>query len=276
MKKWFAALLMITMLVVAGCGNGGDSNSSAGKSNSNSTIQKVIKAKKLVIGTNPGYFPFEMVDSKGKFIGYDIDVAQAIADNLGVKLEVKQYGFDGLVPALQTGEIDMIFAGMSITGERALAVSFANPYYKTGQAIMLQSKNNTIKSYEDLDKKGTKIAAQIATTGSLISKDMFKNAEIKDYEDFPAAALALQSGQVDAVIYDEPAIQVYNLQHVGKVKKLEGVISADNLGLAVQKNDFESVQWLNSFLHSYIDSPAELQSRAKWFENSDWLTTVKE
>ncbi|MBK3495607.1 transporter substrate-binding domain-containing protein [Viridibacillus sp. YIM B01967] len=276
MKKWLAALMMITMLIVAGCGNGGDSGSTAGASNNNSTIQKVIKAKKLVVGTNPGYYPFEMVDTKGKFIGYDIDVAQAIADNLGVKLEVKQYGFDGLVPALQTGEIDMIFAGMSITGERALAVSFANPYYKTGQSIMLQANDNTTKSYEDLDKKGTKIATQIATTGSLLAKGIYKNAEIKDFEDFPAAALALQSGQVDAVIYDEPAIQVYNLQQKGKVKKMDGVISADNLGLAVQKNDFESLQWLNSFLHSYIDSPAELESRAKWFEKSDWLTTVKE
>lgn len=271
MKKWLAALLMITVLIVAGC-----SNDSGGVSTENSTLQKVLKNKKLVIGMSSGYFPFDMKDPKGDFVGYDVDFANALGKALGVDVEYKQFTFDGLIPALQTGEVDMIFAGMTIRGDRALAVSFANPYFKTGQAVMLPGSDTKTKTWQELDVKGNKIAVGIGTTGALLAKDVFKNAEVLDFEDFPAAAAALGSGKANAVVYDEPAIAVWNLKNAGQVKALEGLISSENLGIAIKKNDFETVQWVNSFLNSYIESPAELASRHKWFETSDWLSEVVE
>ncbi|WP_391120033.1 transporter substrate-binding domain-containing protein [Psychrobacillus sp. L3] len=272
MKKWLAALLMITVLMVAGCSN----DSGGGVSTENSTLQKVLKNKKLVIGMSSGYFPFDMKDPKGDFVGYDVDFANALGKALGVKVEYKQFTFDGLIPALQTGEIDMIFAGMTIRGDRALAVSFANPYFKTGQAVMLPASDKKTKTWQDLDVKGNKIAVGIGTTGALLAKDVFKNAEILDFEDFPAAAAAMSLGKANAVVYDEPAIAVWNLKNAGQVQALEGLISSENLGIAVKKNDFETVQWINSFLNSYIESPSELASRHKWFETSDWLSEVVE
>lgn len=272
MKKWFAVLGMSLALLVAGC-----SDDSAGTDGGQkSTIQSILKNKKLVVGTAPGYFPFDMKDKDGKFVGYDMDTAEAIGKALGVKVEYKQFGFDGLIPALQTGEIDMIFGGMTIRGDRALAVSFSNPYYKTGQALMVPSSDTSTKSWEDLDTKGTKVAVSLGTTGALLAKDLFKNAEVLDFEDFPGAATAMQQGQADAVLYDEPGITVWKLRNSDSVTHIEGLISSENLGIAVRKNDFESIQWLNSFLQSYIESPAELASREKWFENNEWLTEVEE
>lgn len=269
MKKWLAALLMITVLVIAGC-----SNDSGGGTSDNTTLPKILKNKKLVIGMSTGYFPFDMKDPSGKFVGYDADTAEALAKALGVEVEYKQFTFDGLIPALQTGEIDMVFAGMTIRGDRALAVSFANPYFQTGQAVMLPSSDTKTQTWQDLDVKGNKIAVGIGTTGALLAKEVYKNAEVLDFEDFPSAAAAMAQGKANGIVYDEPAIAVWNLKNAGQVRQLEGLISSENLGIAVKKNDFEMVQWINSFLNSYIGSPAELASRHKWFETSEWLSEV--
>ncbi|MCK1995763.1 amino acid ABC transporter substrate-binding protein, PAAT family [Paenisporosarcina quisquiliarum] len=272
MKKWLVAVLMITMLIIAGCSN----DSGGGVSTENSTIQKVLKEKKLIIGMSSGYFPFDMKNPDGDFVGYDVDFANALGEALGVKVEYKQFTFDGLIPALQTGEVDMIFAGMTITGSRALAVSFADPYFQTGQAVMVPGDDTQTKTWQELDVKGTKIAVGIGTTGALLAKDVFKNAEIMDFEDFPAAAAAMAQGQAAAVVYDEPAIAVWKLRNGDAVNQLEGLISTENLGIAIKKNDFETIQWVNSFLSSYLGSPSELASRAKWFESSEWLDEVVE
>ncbi|MBO0601273.1 transporter substrate-binding domain-containing protein [Sporosarcina sp. E16_3] len=271
MKKWLTATLMIAVLLIAGCSKDG-----GGVSTEASALQNVAKNKKLVIGMSPGYFPFDMKDPKGNFVGYDVDTANAIGKWLGVPVEYKQFTFDGLIPALQTGEIDMVLAGMTIRGDRALAVSFSNPYYKTGQALMVPAKDSSTKSWEELDVKGKKIAVGIGTTGALLAKDLFKNAEIMDFEEFPSAATAMSQGQADAVLYDEPAIAVWKLRNGDQVRHVDGLISSENLGIAVKKNDIESILWLNSFLANYIDSPAELASRNKWFETSDWLNEVVE
>lgn len=271
MKKWLAAVLMISVLIIAGC-----SNNSGGVSTENSTIQKVLKEKKLVIGMSPGYFPFDMKDPKGDFVGYDVDTANALAAALGkdIKVEFKQFTFDGLIPALRTGEVDMVFAGMTIRGDRALAVSFADPYFQTGQAVMVPGTDKTTKTWQDLDVKGKKIAVGIGTTGALLAKDVFKNAQILDFEEFPSAAAAMAQGEADGVVYDEPAIAVWKLKNGDSVREIEELISTENLGIAIQKNDFDTIQWVNSFLNSYLGSPTELASRTKWFETSDWLNEV--
>ncbi|MFJ5769589.1 transporter substrate-binding domain-containing protein [Psychrobacillus sp. NPDC093180] len=274
MKKWLAAVLMITMLIIAGCSN----DSGGGVSTENSTIQKVLKEKKLVIGMSPGYFPFDMKDPNGDFVGYDVDTANALAAALGkdIKVEFKQFTFDGLVPALRTGEVDMVFAGMTIRGDRALAVSFSDPYFQTGQAVMVPGTDTTTKTWQDLDVAGNKIAVGIGTTGALLAKDVFKNAQILDFEEFPSAAAAMAQGEADGVVYDEPAIAVWKLKNGDSVRAIEDLISTENLGIALQKNDIDTIQWVNSFLDSYLGSPAELTSREKWFETSDWLSEVVE
>lgn len=276
MKKSLIVLLLVMSIVLTACG-GGDSGKAG--TTGESTIDRVRKAGKLVVGTATGYAPFEMVNMKDEFVGYDIDTAKAIGKALDVKVEFKEYSFDGLIAALQVGEIDMIISGMTITGPRALSVSFPNPYYQTKQVVLLPEKDKTTKSWKELDKKGNKIATIIGTTGQILAKANFKNAEFKDYREMPAAALAMLSGQLDAVIYDESSVRIWQKEN-GKSRILDEDISAENLGIAVAHNDLVTVQWLNSFLYSYLGGPQELASRSYWFESDDWYgdinTKVKE
>jgi polar amino acid transport system substrate-binding protein len=270
MKKAFLLLLSFVLLLVTGC-----SQSATTTPKEKSTIEKVLDKKKLVIGTAPGYLPFEMKDKQGNFIGYDIDLGNAIAKALKVDVEFKQYEFSGLIPALQTGDIDMVIAGMTIRGDRALSVSFANPYYATGQVLMVPKKDTTTKKWEDLDQPGKKIGVSQGTTGALLAKQLFKKATVADFQDFPAASMAVSQGQADAVLYDEPGIRIYEAMQPDSVRGIYDLISAENLGIAVKLNDLNSVQWLNSFLESYHNSPADLASVNKWFKSKDWMDTVE-
>lgn len=264
MKK-IVSLVVVTLLlfsVLVGC-----SQQAGTGTTEKSTVEKVLANKKLVVGTAPGYLPFEMKDTQGNFIGYDIDLGKAIGASLGVPVEFKQYSFSALIPALQTGEIDMLIAGMTIRGDRALAVSFSDPYYATGQVLMLPSSDTVTTSWQDLDVAGKKIAASQGTTGALLAKQLFKNATVVDFDDFPTAAMALTQGQADGIVYDEPGVRIYEVMQKESVRGVYDLISAENLGIAVKHNDFATVQWLNSFLQAYIDSPAELASREMWFNS---------
>lgn len=236
-----------------------------------STIDKILSEKKIVIGTSPGYLPFEMLDKQNNFIGYDIDLGRAIAKALGVEVEFRQFEFSGLIPALQTGEIDMLIAGMTIRGDRALAVSFPNPYYATGQVVMVSARDTSTKSWQDLDTPDKKIALSQGTTGALLTKAIFKQAQILDFPTFPEAAAALVQGAADAIVYDEPGIRMYEVMHKDSVRGIYDLISRENLGIAVRLNDFPTIQWVNSFLQFYVGSPEELASRAKWFESTAWM-----
>ncbi|MCF7935816.1 MAG: transporter substrate-binding domain-containing protein [Synergistales bacterium] len=241
-----------------------------------STIDKVLEEKKIVIGTAPGYLPFEMKDGEGNFMGYDVDLGRAIAEDLGVEVEFKQFEFSGLIPALQVGEIDLLIAGMTIRGDRALAVSFPDPYYATGQVVMVPAGDSTTESWEDLDKPGKRIALSQGTTGALLAKEIFDEAQILDFPTFPEAAAALVQGAADGIIYDEPGVRMYEAMHPESVRGIYDLISCENLGIGVRHNDFATIQWLNSFQQNYLGSPEELASRAKWFESTEWMEKMEQ
>lgn len=273
MKKVISIIMVVVLLFsIVGCSSGASSSTSTTKEAS--TLDKIKQNKKIVIGTAPGYMPFEMKDTNGNYIGYDIDLGNAIGKALGVEVEWKQYEFSGLIPALQTGDIDILVAGMTIRGDRALAVSFSDPYYSTGQILMLPIGDTETKSWQDLDKPGNKIAVSQGTTGALLAKQIYKQAEVIDYADFPTAGMALIQGKVNGIVYDEPGIKQFVIMNEGKLKSINDLISAENLGMAVKLNDLEMVQWLNSFLYSYRNSPDDLASIEKWFNSTDWISTV--
>src|SRR5690606_13400061 len=112
------------------------------------------------------------------------------------------------------------------------------------------------------------------TTGHLLAKSIFQKAKLSIYQEFPSASMSLLKGDADAVLYDEPGIQMFELMNKQKVKKMDKLITKENLGIAVKRNDFETVQWLNSFLASYRGSIEDIQSQEKWFKNTDWMDQI--
>ncbi len=117
-----------------------------------STIETILKNKQLRVGFESGYMPFEMTNTNGKYMGFDVDMAKALAKSMGVKYVPVNTAWDGIIPGLVTNKYDIIISGMTCNQERNLAINFSDPYIVVGQTILLNNKHkDTVKSYKDLN-----------------------------------------------------------------------------------------------------------------------------
>ncbi|MCB2217437.1 glutamine ABC transporter substrate-binding protein GlnH [Desulfofustis glycolicus] len=180
------------------------------------SLAALAQAKKLVVGHDTNFMPFEFKDpATGDYVGFDIDMWKLIADRLGLEYQLQPMDFNGLIPALQSGNIDAAIAGMTIKSEREKVVDFAYPYYDAGLMILVRADEGDIKSLEDLE--GKVVATKLGTTSEDFVK---KNAKAKDISLFPnidGAYMELATGGADAVLFDSPAVMYY-AQTAGKEK----------------------------------------------------------
>lgn len=157
----------------------------------------------LVMGTNPNFPPYELVDDNGKIVGIDAEIAEAIAKKLGKKLEIKDMDFDSLLTAVNTDSIDIVLAGLTVNEERKQSVNFTQSY-STGKQVIIVKEGSDIKSVDDLE--GKKIGVQAGTTGDIYCTDDFGQENVKQYTIGSLAVAALMNDQVDCVVIDnEPA-----------------------------------------------------------------------
>ena len=208
---------LLAVGLIAGCGSSSSDNKAADN-------QKVLK-----VGAETTFPPFEFTEGD-KYVGFDIDLADAVAKKMGYKMEFKSMGFDALIPALQSNDIDMIAAGINATPERAKAVIFSEPYFKEGGFIVVVNKNNTtINGLADL--KGKKVVTQIGT----IPTDMAKKAgaQVKEVDTNSQAFNEIKAGTADATILDNAVAMYYlkqggnaDLKMVGQATDPEGTVWA--------------------------------------------------
>ena len=159
--------------------------------------------KTLTMATNAEFPPYEYKEGD-KVVGIDAEVAQAIADKLGMKLEIVDTKFDAIIPGVQSGKYDMGMAGMTVTPEREQSVAFSVSY-ATGIQSIIVKQGSAIKSVDDLSEK-TKIGVQLGTTGDIYAKDDFGDEAVQEYDKGADAVQALIAGKIDCVIIDnEPA-----------------------------------------------------------------------
>lgn len=219
------------------------------------------------VGTEPTFAPFEMTDEKtGEIIGFDIDLIKAIAEDQGFKVEIVNLGFDGLIPALQTGNIHIIASGMSITEERQKEVDFSDPYIDAGLAIAVAADNTTINGKDDL--KGKTVAVQIGTTGAQKAEELKKEGlikEIKTFNTVDVVIMELMNGGVDAVINDKPVTEAYIAKQPGKIKIVGEVLESDSYGFAVKKGETELLAKINAGLKKIKESGKYAELQKKYF-----------
>src|SRR3954463_2381326 len=132
---------------------------------------------KLRVGMELAYPPFEMTDEKGEPKGVSVDLARELGKFLGKEVQIQNTAFDGLIPALKTGKIDLIISSMTATPERAQSIDFSEPYVKTGLCLLL-NKSSTIQSIQDLDQPGKTVAVKKGTTGHSYATDHIKQAQV--------------------------------------------------------------------------------------------------
>lgn len=171
-------------------------------------LEKVKKAGKLVVLTSSGFAPYEYLGANNEVVGVDMDIAKAIADEIGVKLEVVDMDFDGIVMAVKNGKGDLGASGMTNTEERAKSVDFSINYVDAAQVIIVP-EGSAIKTAADLE--GKNVGVQMGTTGDIYVTDNAKAKEVFRYKTGPDAGAELANGKIDAVVIDEmPAQQIAN------------------------------------------------------------------
>lgn len=204
-KLVLGALMFVSVFALAACG-----------SSSNENLQeKVVKKGKLVVAISPDYAPFEfktLVNGKDTIVGADVELAKAIADELGVKLELSSMSFDNVLSSLQTGKADIAISGLSATKERKNAYDFSDPYYETENAILVKTSNlDKFTSISSLS--GQKVAVQKGTIEEGLAKDQLKDSKIVSLTAMGEAINELKSGQVQAVDLEKPVAEGYLSQN---------------------------------------------------------------
>lgn len=258
MKKMFMKMVLGTMsvLALAACGNTSESADSAATAGS-SALQEIKDSGKLVIGTCADYPPYEwhlIKDGKDEIIGFDIDIAQAIADELGVELEIKDMDFDGLIPALSTGKIDMIIAGMNPTDERKQSVDFTDIYYTQKDALVIKSEDaENIQSENDLKKAS--LATQKATIQETYLLENFPDAALQSVPKWNTAILSLVTGKVDAVLMVETVAKQYVEQNEGlEIAGFDVASTPNESAIAVAKDNKDFLDAVNDILDEMKES----------------------
>lgn len=271
MKRLLALLTVVSLMFVIGGLALADSPELA----KSSTLETILKRGRIIVGLNAGYAPFEMLDKEGKMIGFDVEIAQLIADEMGVKLEIVNTDWDGIIPSLNTGKFDIIISGMTKTMKRALAVSFSDTYFITGQAIMVNNKHKgRVQSYKDLNSRNMVISVQLGTTGDIAATEKLPNAQIKRFQQQEDAALEVVLGRADAMVFDQPYLAIKAKQNPDKAYAVLEPFTYEHFGFAVRKGDPDFVRWLDLFIDQIKADGRYEGLFKKWFVDMPWLPRV--
>lgn len=271
----FAALL----LIVSGCNQPQkqQADSAAQPDAKVGAIETILKRGVLKVGMEAGYMPFEMRNKKGDIVGFDVDMVKEIAKAMGVKLELVNTNWDGIIPALLTEKFDMIASGMTVTQSRNLKINFANPYIVVGQTVLLNKKwEGKITSYEQLNNPKFTVASKLGTTGEQATKRMIPAAKYLSFETEQEGSLEVINGKVDAFVYDLPFNAIMaTTQGKGKLVHLDQAFTYEPLAWAVRKGDADFLNFLNNFLVQAKNDGRYDKIYAKWFKSSKWQEDLK-
>ncbi|MTD26694.1 glutamine ABC transporter substrate-binding protein GlnH [Erwinia sorbitola] len=219
--------------------------------------------KKLVVATDTAFVPFEFKQGD-KYVGFDVDLWDAIAKQLKMEYTLKPMDFSGIIPALQTRNVDLALAGITITPERQKAIDFSDGYYKSGLLVMVKAGNDAVKSINDLNGK---VVAVKSGTGSVdYAKQHIKFKDLRQFPNIDNAYMELGTNRADAVLHDTPNI-LYFIHTAGKgqFKAVGESIEAQQYGIAFPKGSDELREKVNGALKTLRENGTYNTLYKKWF-----------
>ncbi len=261
MKKSFfknvvAVILMFSLIfTLSACSAKADNAGTTGdKQEPVSKLEKIKAKGKIVLGTSADYPPYEFhkeVSGKDQIVGFDIDIAKAIANDLGVELEIKDMKFEGLLAALVVDDIDFVVAGMVPKEERKQSVDFSTQYYQAEQSVLIRAEDaDKIKSIADL--KGLKIGVQKSTIQEDVAKEKIEAAEIKSLSKITDLVLELKNSKIDAVVLIAPVANAYTNNNKDLVVPEISLGIEDGVAIAINKGNSELLDAINKSLDKMI------------------------
>jgi polar amino acid transport system substrate-binding protein len=240
-----------------------------------SAIEEIKKRGTLIVGLST-FVPWAMRSKSGELIGYEVDVANKLAEDMGVKVELVPTAWDGIIPALLAGKFDFIIGGMTITPARNLTVNFTQSYSATGVDIAANKKMAAgFTKLDDFNKASVTLVARRGSSAASAATRFFPKATLRQFDDDAQAILEVVNGRAHAVLASvpKPAFAVFdNPDALIKPFPEPFVKQAD--AMAVRKGDVDSLNFLNNWIMvRTLDGWLE-ERQTHWFKNREWLNEV--
>ncbi len=264
MKKT-VCLTIVLLLLICGSAFAGES-----------IIETIQKEKVLRVGMST-FVPWAMKDKQGKLIGFEIDVAERLAKDMGVKIEFVPTSWSGIIPALLTGKFDVIIGGMGITPKRNLKVNFTIPYDYSGMSLVAnKARAKGFSSLADFNKKDVVIAARLGTTAEQAARKYMPLATLKLFENEGQALQELHLGRVHAFVSSAPMPMFHALKYPDKLfVPVKGTFTKEPIGFALRKGDHDALNYFNNWILNMEAQGFLQEKKAYWFESKKWENLVR-
>lgn len=249
-------------LVLTGC-TSTSTGSTQEAASSQSHLAKILDKKSLRVAVSADTPGFGVVDATGKYQGFDIDLANALAESLGVQIEYVTTTNESRIPLLLTDKADVVIATLTATNERARQIEMTMPYAASGQVFMVPA-DSPIRSYSDL--VGKTVATSRGSTGEQILQKDFATTKIGDFNTVADSIQAIKSGKVDAVIEETPILASLVKEDPSHFRILSGTDLMPVLfSMGIKPGDQQWMNYLNTFIRNYNVSGANQNSLRHWF-----------
>jgi len=260
-------LLLVTVLTVAIILPGFAQN----------TLSNIINKGEIRIGMTGNQPPYSMKSKNGKLMGYEVDLAQILAESMGVKLKIIEMPFPELMPALQNGKIDAVMSGMTITPERNLNVLFAGPYTLSGKSILTKSMVLAeISDAKEANMKKYKITCLKGSTSEKFVQSFMPETEIIPVENYDLGVDMVLNDQADALVADFPICLVTLLRYQDKgLVTLDEPLTVEPIGMALPPADSQFLNLVENYLVALeLSGALELLDQI-WFQDGQWILNMK-
>lgn len=239
-----------------------------------STLEKIIKSGTIRVGMDV-FVPWAMKDKKGELIGFEIDVARQLADDMGVKVEFVPTKWSGIIPALLAGKFDIIIGGMGVTPQRNLKINFTNPYYYSNQGLLANLQKSKGFSISDFNNPDVTLVARLGSTAAIAARKNFPEAKLLLFDDEPAAVQEVRNGRVHAMIAAQPLPAHMAADAPDLLISYNQQLMKEPIAFGLRKSDFDTMNFFNNWIE-ITKSKGWIEERySYWFLSRDWKYMVK-
>ena len=240
-----------------------------------STLEEIKKRNSIKVGLGI-FVPWAMKDKQGKLVGFEVDVAEKIAEDIGIKIEIIPTNWDGIIPALLAKKFDVIIGGMSITPKRNLIVNFSNAYAFSGLAIFAnKEKAGGLNSLKDFNNSNISIAVRRGATPATLAKQLFPKAKILFFDEEAQVNQEVLNGNAHAAVSSEPQPSQLIAKHPEVLfRPVEEPLDKWSEGMAVRKGDPDFLNFLNNWIHVNTNNGWLKEKHDYWFKTLDWAESV--
>jgi len=241
-----------------------------------STLEKIMRRGVLRVGMST-FVPWAMNNKNGKLIGFEIDVARRLAEDMGVDIQFVPTKWSGIIPALLTGKFDVIIGGMGIRPDRNLKVNFTIPYEHSGMSLVASRKKaGNFNSIADFNKEEVTLAARMGTTAADAAEKHMPRAKLKLFDDEAQAIQELLNKRVHGVVASAPMPAFQAARHPEKLfVPIEDTFTKEPIGFAIRKGDIDTLNYFNNWIRLRQADGWLKERHDYWFKTRKWEDQIQ-